>query len=158
MAASAAPINLDAISLAVATFGWSREEAQQHLSEGEGWTPHDTHGRLQAHQGAASAASASPPPTVNIEDRIDKLVMNALAKVGAGPVGRDRNQSRRTVPGGVAKDIPAELAKARQEAGLCIKCGVAKYEGGSKGHNSRTCKAPADKTTSAAEGLKKANF
>jgi hypothetical protein len=147
MAASAAPINLDAISLAVATFGWSREEAQQHLRDSEGWTPHDTHGNPPAHQGAAPASAA-----------FDKLLINALARIGAGPAGRDRNQSRRTVPGGVAKDIPADLAKARQEAGLCIKCGIVKYEGGSKGHNSRTCKSAADKTTSAAEGLKKANF
>ena len=56
------------------------------------------------------------------------------------------------------KEIPQELFEARKKAGLCCKCGVAKYEPGGRGHNAATCKAAADKATSVAEGLKKANF
>ena len=56
------------------------------------------------------------------------------------------------------KAIPQELATARKEAGLCIKCGVEKYEPGGKGHNARTCQRAIDPKTSVAEGLKKASF
>jgi hypothetical protein len=155
--ASAAPLGLDAISLAVSTFGWSREEAQTNLSDSEGWAPHDTFGGAQGSSSSAPASATSSPPQ-SLNDQIQAAVLNALSRVGAGPAGRDRNQSRRSVPGGVTKEVPAELAKSRYDAGLCIKCGIAKYEPGGKGHNSRTCKAPADKTTSVAEGRKKANF
>ena len=54
--------------------------------------------------------------------------------------------------------VPAELIAARKEAGLCMKCGIHEYTPGSQGHNSNTCRANIDKTTSAAEGKKKANF
>jgi hypothetical protein len=50
------------------------------------------------------------------------------------------------------------LFHARKKAGLCCKCGVAKYEPDAHGHNARTCKAAADKTTSVEEGRKKAGF
>jgi len=56
------------------------------------------------------------------------------------------------------KEIPQDLFDARKKAGLCCKCGVAKYEGGGRGHNAGTCKAAPDKTTSVEEGRKKANF
>jgi hypothetical protein len=160
--ASAAPINIDSISMAVATFGWTREEAQSNLCDSEGWAPYDTHGGSQLQQGGAGAgpaSKASPSPTSSSDDKLDRI-LSALAthaKVGAGPAARDRN-SRRNPPSGVTKDIPPDLVKARQEADLCIKCGVVKYEPGGKGHNSRTCKAAADKTTSVAEGRKKAGF
>ena len=158
---SAAPLNLDAVSLAVATFGWTHEEAQRHLQESEGWTPHDTYGNpLQHPSSSSSSAIVAPSPSYPAvtREQIDQF-LNAMSRVGAGPAGRERNaQSRRSVPEGVHKEVPADLAKSRMEAGLCIKCGIVKYEGGGKGHNSRTCKAPVDKTTSAAEGRKKANF
>jgi hypothetical protein len=159
-AASAAPLNLDAISRAVATFGWTQEEAQQHLQEGEGWTPHDTYGNPLQHASGSSSSVVAPSPSYPPVTREQmEQFLSAMSRVGAGPAGRERHaQSRRSVPEGVHKEVPAELAKSRMEAGLCIKCGVAKYEGGGKGHNSRTCKAPVDKTTSAAEGRKKANF
>jgi hypothetical protein len=161
--ASAAPIGLDAIALAAATFGLTREEASQYVADSEGWVPYDTHDGSQPQQGGAGAGPASkvsPPPTSSSDDKLDRI-LSALAthaKVGAGPAARDRNNSRRNPPSGVMKDIPPDLVKARQEADLCIKCGVAKYEPGGKGHNSRTCKAAADKTTSVAEGRKKAGF
>ena len=156
--ASAAPINLDAVSIAIKQFGCTREEAQQYLEESEGWAPHDTHGNPPSHSNSSSSSVASSSPTYS-SNEVEQLIVNALSRVGAGPAGRDRNaQSRRSVPSGVVKDVPEALAKSRMEAGLCIKCGIAKYEGGGKGHNSRTCKAPVDKTTSAAEGRKKANF
>ena len=79
------------------------------------------------------------------------------ARVGAGPAARERN-SRRNAPSGVLKELPRELAESRKKAGLCIKCGVAKYEPGGHGHNAVTCKAAVDKTTSVEEGRKKANF
>ena len=57
---------------------------------------------------------------------------------------------------GALKDIPEDLIAARKKANLCAKCGVARYERGAKGHNARTCKASPDKTTSVADGLKRA--
>ena len=57
---------------------------------------------------------------------------------------------------GALKDIPEDLIAARKKANLCAKCGVVRYERGAKGHNARTCKASPDKTTSAADGLKRA--
>ena len=157
--ASAASVAVDAISLASAMFGWTREEAAQHLEDGEGWAPHDTNS-----QQAPSAAAAFATPSRMDDDQFERFCNAMSARVGAGPAARDHaarnggSNSRRTVPSGVTQEVPAELANARKEAGLCIKCGIVKYEGGSKGHNSRTCQAPANKTTSAAEGKKKANF
>ena len=157
-------MNLDAISLAVATFGWTREEASQHLSDGEGWAPHDTNGGAQGSQGksgAGPASSGSSPPATLSSDQVTQLLaaLAAHTKVGAGPAARDRERnSRRNAPSGVLKEIPQDLFEARKKAGLCCKCGVAKYEGGNHGHNTRTCKAAADKTTSVEEGRKKANF
>jgi len=162
--ASAAPMNLDAISLAVATFGWTREEAGQHLSDGEGWAPYDTNSGPQGSpwgQGAGSASSGSLPPTTLSSEQVTQLLAAFAAqttRVGAGPAGRERGQSRRNVTHGVLKDIPQELIEARKKAGLCCKCGVAKYEPGSNGHNSRTCKAAADKTIAVPDGKRKAGF
>jgi len=164
--ASAAPMNLDAISLAVATFGWTREEAQINLSDSEGWAPHDTDSSaLQPSPASSSSsgpASVAPPTPPSISQQIEAAVLNALAthgiaKVGAGPAAREQNRSRRSAPSGMAKEIPSDLFEARKKVGLCCKCGVAKYEPGA-GHNSRTCKAPIDKTTSVVDGRKKANF
>ena len=162
--ASAAPINIDSISMAVATFGWTREEAQSNLCDSEGWAPYDTHGGSQLQQGGAGAgpaSKASSPPATLSSDQVTQLLAAFAAqgtRVGAGPAARDRNHSRRNPPSGVTKDTPQDLVKARQEADLCIKCGVVKYEPGGKGHNSSTGKAAADKTTSVAEGRKKAGF
>ena len=159
--ASAAPMNLDAISLAVATFGWTREEANQHLSDSEGWAPHDTHGGPQGSsfgQGTGPASKGSSTPAPSAEDKLDKILNALTAKVGAGPSGREHGRSRRNAPSGVLKDIPQALFEERKKLGLCCKCGVAKYEPGGHGHNAVTCKAPADKTTTAAEGRKKAGF
>jgi hypothetical protein len=165
--ASAAPINLDPISLAATTFGLTREVAESYFSDCEGWAPHDT----QSPQGGPSASSssfspgtapaASPTPTSSLDEKFDKLLAAFAAqgkRVGVGPDARDRGASRRNPPSGALKEIPHELSEARKKAGLCTRCGVAKYEPGNSGHNSRTCKAPADKTTSAAEGVKRANF
>ena len=96
-----------------------------------------------------------------MSEQIQAAVLSALAthaKVGAGPAARERGNSRRNAPSGVLKEIPQDLFEARKKAGLCCKCGVAKYEGGNQGHNARTCKAAADKTTGVEEGRKKANF
>jgi len=161
--ASAAPINLDVISLASAAFGWSREEAERTMADTEGWAPHDTSGGSKSSQGSSSsgpASSGAPSPSLLSGEQVAQLLAAFSAqgaKVGAGPAARERN-SRRNAPSGLAKEIPQELFDARKKAGLCCKCGVVKYEPGGHGHNSRTCKGAVDKTTGAAEGLKKANF
>lgn len=155
--ASAAPINLDAVSLAATTFGWSREEAAEHLddSNAEGWSVHDTNA-----SGGASSLShaqdkgASPSPGMSIE-QMTQLAAMFGARMGDYP---KKQSQRRNAPADVKNSIPDALADARKQAGLCIKCGIAKYEGGGKGHNARTCKAAADPTTSVAEGKKKAGL
>jgi hypothetical protein len=156
------PINIDAISLAVATFGWTREEAGQHLSDGEGWAPYDTHGGRQgapSSQGAGSASSGPQSPTTITSEQVTQLLAAFAAqstRVGAGPAARGAHHWS----GGSsnAKEVPADLARARQDAGLCIRCGVAKYEPGRDGHHARICQAPADKTTSAEDGIKQAGL
>ena len=160
-AASAAPMDVNSVALAIARFGWTPEEAQLNLIDSEGWAPHDTHGGSQSSQGSAGAgpaSSASSSPATLSTDQVTQLLaaFAAHARVGAGPAARDRNQSRRQ--GGIAKEIPAELVEARKDARLCIRCGVAEYEPGSSGHNAATCDAAVDRTTSVAEGLKKAGF
>ena len=156
---SSPPINIDAISLAVATFGWTREEAQSNLHDSEGWAPYDTHGSSSS-QGAGPASAGPPPPMSSMSEQIQAAVLNALAaaatRVGAGPAARERNQSRRN--GGVAKEIPSELVEARKDAGLCIRCGVVAYEPGSSGHNAATCHGAVDRTTSAEDGIKQAGL
>lgn len=148
--------SVNAVSLAVASFGWTPEEAAAAFEDSEGWAAHDTNGdqSQRAPNGPAAFAGAGRLP----EDQMELLVHAIASRVGAGQTARDRAPSRRTVTSGVANEIPPEMANARKEAGLCIKCGVAKYEPGGKGHNSRTCKAPADKTTGIAEGKKRAGF
>ena len=156
--ASAAGVGVGAISLASAVFGWTREEAAQHLEDSEGWRPHDTDSQRAP---SAAAASATPPRT---DDQFERFINAIAARVGAGPAARDNaarnggSNSRRNVNAGVRNEIPNELVEARKAAGLCIKCGIVKYEGGGRGHNAGTCKAVADKTTSVAEGKKKADF
>jgi hypothetical protein len=154
-----ASASVNAVELAVLTFGWTREEAARHLEDGEGWAAHDTN--ASPPQRAPAGPAAFAPASRLQDDQLERLVNAITAKIGAGPGARERNAARsgnRGVPNGVSNDIPSELANARKEAGLCIKCGVARYEPGGKGHNSRTCKATADKTTGVAEGKKKAGF
>lgn len=165
----AAPAGVDAISLAVITYGWTREEAARHLAETEGWQEHDTSAPPRSGAGAAanhalSSRSAASAPSDDRFERLETLINSVAARVGAGPAARDNaarngsSNSRRNVNAGVRNEIPSELVEARKAAGLCIKCGVVKYEGGNKGHNAGTCKAAADKTTTVAEGKKKAGF
>ena len=150
-------MELDAIALCATQFGISREEAQRYVKPQEGWAVHET-----------GPGSSPSPPTRSLEAHTDAQMERLLAAfesrygkpaAAASGAGAPRPQSqRRNVPDGVRSDVPEALVTARREAGLCIKCGVVKYEGGGRGHNSRTCKAAVDKTTSAAEGKKKAGF
>jgi hypothetical protein len=148
---SSASINLDAISLAVTTFGWTREEAQNNMIDSEGWAPHDTNGGSHWRPTAGPASAATPSPTPASSEQIAQL-LNALAahasRGGAGPNHRGSS---------VAKEIPKDLAEARKRAGLCIRCGVARYEPGGGGHNAATCGAAVDRTTSVAAGLEQAD-
>lgn len=153
-------MQLDAVSLCAVQFGISREEAARYVEPGEGWAPHDTGARSPA------AAPPAPTPTDGLEERMLAAFQRFHASAGSsssshtGPQTRSKPQSqRRNVPKSLREEIPEALLEARRAAGLCIKCGIAKYEsGGGSAHNSRTCQAAADKTTSVAEGKKKAGF
>ena len=152
----ASAMELDVISLCAAQFGITREDAQRYVEPKEGWAVHDT---------GSNSASSSPPPqpptTAGDDPQIERLLAAFEARFGrmnAGAGGPRPQSQRRNVPNATRLEIPSALLAARKEAGLCVRCGVVKYEGGHHGHNSRTCQAPVDKTTSAAEGKKKANF
>lgn len=152
-------MQMDAISLCAVQFGVSREEAQRYVEPQEGWAVHET-----GPSPAASPPARSPSSDTGTDAQLDRLLAAFESRYGkpasaASGAGAPRTQSqRRNVPDGVRSEVPEALATSRREAGLCIKCGVAKYEPGGRGHNSRTCKSAVDKTTSAAEGKRKANF
>ena len=159
-AGSSSIASLNAVNLAAEAFGWTPEEAALHMQEGEGWAPHDTGSTPAVYTGAAAAASAAQPLNQLqslIEQNNTKLLAQFTAKFGNGAGSKGQSQ-RRNVPAGVRDSVPEGLANGRKEAGLCIKCGIAKYEPGNNGHNSRTCRAKADSTTTVVEGKKKAGF
>jgi hypothetical protein len=141
-------MDISALDLCCQTFGVSAVDAAQYLEPSEGWASHETSGQRAApassssgHQLGVHALSQAAS-----EQRIHALEMQ-LAALG-----------RRSVAPPVKRDVPDQLAAERKTAGLCIRCGVAKYEAGGKGHNSRTCQAPVDKTTGVAVGAKKAGI
>ena len=153
-AANGDAMQIDAISLAAVQFGISREEAARYFDSEEGWTPHDTdHHTAPRPQGQAQLT----------EDTAQKLLaaMTSGRFAGGQLTGSSSSRGgggRRQVPADIKKDVPEPLAKERQAAGLCIKCGVARYEPGGKGHNSRTCKSATDLTTTVAEGKRRAGL
>jgi hypothetical protein len=145
----------DSIALAMNNFGIDRETASSWIEESEGWAPHDTDGKHAGPTAAAPAAGTAAADTA----MLSRLLAAFTASQHSAPKGDSQGgNSRRGVPGDVAKQVPADLAAARKEAGLCIKCGVHKYEPGGKGHNSRTCRGAVDLKTSVADGKKKAGF
>ena len=154
-ASQAEAMQVDAISLCAVQFGVSREEAQRYIEPQEGWAVHET----------GSSSASSPPatrlPEAYADAQMERLLAAIESRYGkpAAGAGAPRAQSqRRTVSDSARLDIPKELANGRKEAGLCLRCGIAKYESGNGGHNSRTCRATVDKTTSVVEGKKKAGF
>jgi hypothetical protein len=157
-AGGAAPRNdameIDAIAheMCMANFGVTPDQATEYVSRPEGWAPHDT---SQGSPGP-SPASSSTSSTTDMA-----AILAAIRSLGAGkPQQRHGGAGapRRTPSNGQTKDVPEGLAKARREASLCIRCGVAKYSPGKSGHNSSTCKATTDVTTSAAEGKARAGL
>lgn len=155
-----AMVDVDEISLCAAQFGISREEAARYVEPGEGWAPHDTDARPPAPTPSPPSSSSDMERLLAaFESRMESRFKAAATPGAGGASGSGSGKSsRRTVSKGVLDDIPRDLIQARVSAGLCAKCGIAKYEAGNKGHNSRTCQAAADKTTSVAEGKKKAGF
>jgi hypothetical protein len=152
-------MQIDSISLAAMQFGVSREVAASYIAPAEGWAPHDTDSVPGSGAGMSAQAASE-----------DAIVHKLLAAMGSrfgnsgytagssSSASSSSGSSRRSVPFDVKKNIPEALAKERVTAGLCVKCGVVKYEPGGRGHNSRTCKAAPDKTTSAADGKRAAGF
>lgn len=159
--ASAAPLQLDMVTLASTTFGIPRDEACWYVddSNAEGWAPHETGSSSSpVPQGQPVANDRSSTPTLSNEQLLQLAAMLSSKPSFSGSWKKAAAANRRSVPSGVRDDIPEELRKARTEAGLCIKCGVHKYEPGGRGHNSRTCKSAVDKVTGVAEGKKKAGL
>jgi hypothetical protein len=134
-------------------FGISREQAMAYLQPAEGWAPHDTgatEDRTTADAPSVQPWAAALNAIQQQQAAFQQQVLNALSQ-GSKPASR-----RSVAP--ATKAIPEELAKARTEAGLCIRCGVHRYEPGTRGHNSRTCRLPVDKTTTVTEGRRRAGF
>jgi hypothetical protein len=154
--AAAAPspdaMQVDAISLAAATFGWSREEAAAHLADAEGWAAHDTDSSTAAGSPAARSSAGGDLALLERLERAERTIAAFASRPGAG------GDHHRPSPSGMAKEVPAALANERKAVGLCIKCGVAKYVPGPDGHNARVCKAAVDKSTTVAAGKKKAGL
>jgi hypothetical protein len=137
-------MDLSAIELCRRAFELSAAEARDYLEPAEGWAPHDT-----TPAGSGSSCGPSSARTSELEQQVHALQAQLAA---LGPVGR------RSVQPVVKKEVPEQLAADRRAAGLCIRCGVAKYEAGGKGHNSRTCKLPCDLSTPASIGAKRAGL
>ncbi len=153
---SVSDASADDIALCVQTFGVDRGVAATYLAPQEGWTPYNTSGGFQSPATSPAQSSASPDSAAFAQ----LLAAFSAQRGGAGPSrGAPPGQSkRRLTPSEIQKAVPQELATARKEAGLCIKCGIEKYEPGGKGHNARTCQRAIDPKTSVAEGVKKASF
>jgi hypothetical protein len=147
---SPATMDIDAVSLCAVQFGVPREVAASYLEDAEGWQPHDTASSSFTAPAPSTPATSAPPPSI-------EQLLAAMDARYAGRGGKGNSQ-RRNVPAPIRADIPQELAEQRKQAGLCVRCGVKKYEGGMKGHNARTCHAPVDKTTSAADGKRAAGL
>ena len=128
-------MDLSSVDLCSRVFGLSVAEAQTYLDPAEGWAPHDTNDTP-----GASSSTGVDPQLLAMQQQLNALM------------------SRRSLSPPVKKDVSDQLVNARRAAGLCIKCGVVKYEPGGKGHNSRTCKAPMDTSTSAEEGTRRAGL
>ena len=149
-------MDLSAIEMCRQAFDLSATEAKSYLEETEGWAEHDTTSTRSHHSGSTSHSSqpaAKGPGNSHTSPAAADLTrqVNALqAQLAA--------MSRRTISPPVKRDVPEQLAMERRTAGLCIRCGVAKYEAGGRGHNSRTCQAPVDTSTSAAAGAKRAGL
>jgi hypothetical protein len=143
-------MDIDAISLCATQFGVSRDEAAAYLEDTEGWQPHDTDGKGAVASSSSAPPPGPPPPTV-------EQILAAIDARYAGRGGKSNSQ-RRNVPAPIRADVPQELAEQRKQAGLCVRCGVKKYEGGKNGHNARTCHAPVDRTTSASDGKRAAGL
>jgi len=137
---SSEAMELDALMLCTASFGITREEAAAYLEPASG--PSDS--------SSLTGSPVAPPGEASVE----ALMAAITARFGSS------SSSARAAPGrrsgaAAAREVPKALADARKAAGLCIKCGVKKYEPG-QGHNSRTCSAAADKSTSPEEGKARA--
>jgi hypothetical protein len=152
----ATPAGVDAISLAVLTFGWTREEAARHLEDREGWAAHDTNAGHPQRAPTGPAAFAVPNRIPLAIDQLECIVNAVTARLTAG-AGQDSDRTAKPATSrgsGVAREVPADLVASRMGSGLCVKCGIVRYTAGVNGHNAATCTAEADRTTSAAEGLK----
>jgi hypothetical protein len=147
-------MDLSAVDLCCRTFGLSAAEARDYLEASEGWAVHDT-----SEQTARTdhSGSSSYPPQAPLAEGGQPSVAHLIRQVNALQA-QLAALSRRTVSPPVKREVPELLAAERRTAGLCIRCGVAKYEAGGRGHNSRTCQAPVDTTTSAAAGSKRAGL
>lgn len=135
-AADSKDMEVDAVSLCAAQLGLTPEEAASCLS----------------------TATESPSGSVN---SVNEVTLAAVTKLATALGSRQgyripKNAGRRS--GSSIREVPEALAEGRKTAGLCIKCGIRKYEKGGKGHNSRNCQAPVDKTTTVEDGKRLAGF
>ena len=149
-------MDVSAVDLCCRAFGLSAAEAERYLEDSEGWASHDTSSSNAARQPSGSS-SYTPQSAGRDEDAQQQLAASLTRQVNALQV-QLAALSRRTISPPVKRDVPELLATERRTAGLCIRCGVAKYEAGGRGHNSRTCQAPVDTSTSAAVGARKAGL
>jgi hypothetical protein len=163
-------MDLSAIERCCRMFGVSAMEAQLYLEPSEGWAARDTDApessspptRADHHPPGGSRSTASVSTSADLAQLL-QATLAAMGHSGRGPSGGSgssgaASSTRRQVPASVHHEVPAHLVQERRDAGLCVKCGVHKYEPGGNGHNSRTCKTPADKTTGAAEGKRRAGL
>jgi hypothetical protein len=137
-------MDLSAVEMCSRVFDVSIAEATRYFESAEGWAPHDTSSSLAATGSSSTQSDREAALARQVSALQEQLNLSAT--------------SRRTVAPPVKKEIPEQLAADRRSAGLCVRCGIVKYEPGGKGHNSRTCQAQPDKSTSAAAGAKRAGL
>jgi hypothetical protein len=144
-------MQLDALTLAAV--GISREEAAAYTDDAEDWAPHDTDYAPRFAPAAAPTSSAAGSAGADMEARLLAVIESRLAQ--GSKRGRESKAPRSSSK---KKEVPEQLAAERRAAGLCVRCGVVAYAPGPSGHSSLNCKAPADKSTSAAEGARRAGL
>ena len=166
------PMDLSSMQRCVDVLGLSPADVAGCFADSEGWAPCST----AAPSSSSSSSSSAPLAAMGHFGPGAAPFYPPHPAAGAAPYGyywpagpaafgpmaaaqlNALHTQRPSRDRRAEKAIPDDIADKRKKAGLCIRCGVRNFVKGNKGHNARTCKAPApDLTTSVQAGRAQAD-